>query len=179
MYQSLCHIPAEAVPVTLSDIAAGLEVTTEQRERGVATVDDTDRSLADRLADVGDLPCTPEAAATLVESYAGGASVGESAREAAVAPTTAAKTLHLLGEDVNPLAPTARRVVRDWLDGELSRADALGLAGGDEAAFALAVYVETHDPLPGARDALAGALAVDPGDPLAETRSGVDDLYDR
>lgn len=169
----------QTVPVTLSDIAAGLEVTAEQRDRGVATVDDTDRSLAERLAGVGKLPCTPEAAAVLVEAYAGGASVGESAREAGVAPTTAAKTLHLLGEDVNPLAPTARRVVRDWLAGAVSRADALALTGADEAEFALAVYVETHDPLPDARDALAGALAVDRDDPLAETRSSVDDLYDR
>lgn len=38
----------------LADIAAGVEVTAEQRNRGVATVDRTDDSLAERLAPYGE-----------------------------------------------------------------------------------------------------------------------------
>jgi hypothetical protein len=163
--------------VTLSEIAAGLEVTTEQETRGVAAVDDTDASLADRFREFADrLPCTPAAAATLVTEYAAGASVGTAAREAGVAPVTGAKALHRLGEPVQPLGPTGREVVRDWLDARLSRTEALELAGGDATDFALAVYVETHDPVPGARDAVSSALAVETSDPLTETRSGTDEF---
>jgi hypothetical protein len=157
----------------LSDIAAGIETTTEQRDRGVAAVDGTDRPLRERLDPfAGDLPCTA-AAATVVGAYAGGASVGESAREAAVAPVTAAKTLHLLGvEGVTPLSPTGRRIVRDWLTADVSRADALTLTGASEAEFALAAFVETHDPLPGAREVveepLAGGVEAGPRDCLAD-----------
>jgi hypothetical protein len=163
--------------VTLSEIAEGLEVTAEQRERGVAVADETGAPLVDRLREYDeDLPCTAEAADTLVSAYARGRSVGAAARESGVAPVTGAKALHLLGETVHPLAPTAREVVRDWLDAELSRSEARDLVDADDAEFALAVYVETHDPLPGAREALAGALAVDRTDPLADARSDVDDL---
>ncbi|MFC7176780.1 hypothetical protein [Halosegnis marinus] len=163
--------------MSLDEIAAGLEVTTAQRDRGVAVADDTDVPLAERLRDfAGDLPCTPEAAATLVGSYAGGASVGDAARDASVASVTAAKALHRLGEDVSPLAPRGREVVRDWLDARLSRADAKELTRLDDDAFALAVYVETHGTIPGAEEALAGALAVEPSDPLADARSGLGDL---
>jgi len=108
--------------MALSDIAAGIEVTTEQRDRGVASVDRTDESLADRLAGAAeDLPCDAETAATLVETYAAGESVGDAGRAADVAPITAAKTLHHVGEHVSPLSPTARDVVGDWLDGTVSR----------------------------------------------------------
>ncbi|WP_254824503.1 hypothetical protein [Haloglomus halophilum] len=163
--------------MTLSDIAAGLEVTAEQEDRGVAAVDDTDAPLAERLREFADrLPCTPEAAATLATEYAAGASVGDAAREAGVAPVTCAKTLHRLGEPIQPLGPTGREVVRDWLDARLPRTEAVELAGGDETEFALAVYVETHDPIPGAREAVSGALAVETGDPLAETRSETDEF---
>lgn len=134
--------------MALSDIAAGIEVTARQRERGVASVDETAPALVDRLRPHAEsLPCTPEAAATVVETHADGTSVGECAREAGITPVAAAKTLHRCGVDgVNPLAPTARRIVRDWTAGDISRADALALTGGDEAEFALAAYVETHDP---------------------------------
>lgn len=134
----------------LSDIAAGIEVTTRQRERGVATVDDTGGELLDQLRTHADsLPCTAEAATTVLETHAAGTSVGESAREAGVTPVTAAKALHRCGvSGVTPLAPTARRIVRDWLTGDLSRADALELTGADDAAFALAAYVESHEPDP-------------------------------
>ncbi|WP_435196576.1 hypothetical protein [Natronomonas sp. EA1] len=161
--------------MTLDDIAAGLEVTTRQRDRGVAAVDDTDAPLATRLAD-HELPCSPEAAAALVEAYADGRSVGDAARVGGVAPATAAKTLHLLGESVNPLSPTARAIVRDWLDADLSRADALALTGANEREFALAVFCETHDPIPGACDAVEGALTVRPVDPLADARSDLGEL---
>jgi hypothetical protein len=163
----------------LADIAAGLEVTTEQRDRGVAAVDRTDGSLADRLAPHADeLPCGPEVTATVVELYAGGESVGAAARAAGLAPTTAAKTLHLLGESVHPLGPTGREVVRDWLAGHLSRAEAVELARATEAEFALAVYVETHEPLAEAREATEDALARrrPAEDPLAEARSDARDL---
>lgn len=166
----------------LSELAAGVETTVEQRDRGVATVDRT-ADLETRLAEFDDdLPCSPGEAATLVEAYAAGRSVGASAHSAGLAPVTGGKVLHLLGEPVNPLSPTARDVVRDWLDARLSRTDAVALAGVDEVEFALGVYIETHDPIPAARDAVEAALAVqaapavEAADPLRDARSGVDDL---
>ncbi|MFB6097216.1 MAG: hypothetical protein ABEJ74_07495 [Haloferacaceae archaeon] len=163
----------------LAEIAAGLELTEQQRERGVATRDDTDVGLLDRFREHADaLPCTPEAAATIVESTAPGASVGDRAREAGVAPITAAKALHRCGvEGVTPLAPLARRVLRDWLAGDLGRTEALELTGATPAEFALATYVETHEPVPALVDARVAALApgenasVQKRDALAETMS--------
>lgn len=134
--------------MTLEDIAAGIEVVDRQQDRGVATTDETETRLVDRLEAATDaLPCTPDAAATILETHAAGASVGDSAREAGVVPITAAKVLHRCGADgVTPLSPTARDVLRDWLGGELSRSEALALTGATEAEFALATYIETHDP---------------------------------
>ncbi|MFC6615455.1 hypothetical protein ACFQAS_10905 [Halopenitus salinus] len=151
--------------MTLSDIAAGIEVTAEQRDRGAAVVDDTGVDPIDRLAEHADaLPCTPAATATLVEAYTAGASVGEAAREANVAPMTAAKALHRCGIDgLHPLAPTRREIVREWLSGRYSRSDALALVGGDEADFALSTYIETHDPIPEIAEALSAASDVDGG----------------
>lgn len=162
--------------MALSDIADGLEVTTRQRERGVASVHGTDRPLAARLERFReDLPCEPSAAATVLETFVGGASVGDAAREAGVAPVTAAKALYLLGVDgVAPLSPRAREVVADWVSGELSRSDALALTGADEVEFALAAFVETHDPLDGARDAVEGALAPG-GDAMVQKRDHLSD----
>jgi len=164
----------------LADIAAGVEVTAEQRDRGVATVDRTDDSLVERLAAHEEaLPCGAEAAATVVERYAGGGSVGAAARAAGTAPVTAAKVLHLLGEPVSPLGPTGREVVRDWLAGDLPRADAVELARATGTEFALAVYVETHDPIADACAAVEDALAArhrPEEDPLAETRPEAADL---
>ena len=146
----------------LSELAAGLEVTESQDEHGVATVDTTDADLADRLEPFAErLPCTPAEAETVLERYAGGASVGTAAHTAGVAPVTAAKTLHLLGESVSPLGPTGREVVRDWLAGELSRTEALELARVGETEFALATYVETHEPIEAACAAVEGVLAAD------------------
>lgn len=163
--------------MTLSELAAGLEVTAEQEDRGVAVVDGTDTPLVERLEPFRDaLPCTPAAAATLVECYTTGTSLGTAAREAGIAPITGAKALHLLGEEVSPLGPTGRDVVRDWLDARLSRADALELTRASEAEFALAVFVETHDPLPEAQEALEGALAVEHRDPLADARPDADEF---
>jgi hypothetical protein len=168
----------------LSDIAAGIEVHERQRERGVPTVDATGGDLVARLDDHADaLPCTPEAAATVLETYAAGTSVGACADEAGVAPMTAAKLLHRCGvTGVSPLAPTARQIVRDWLDGDLPRSEAVELVGAGEADFALATYVETHDPVPDLTDAVEGILepdstaTVDKRDALAETMSSVGDL---
>jgi len=165
--------------MALSDIAAGLEVTTEQRERGVAAVDDTGADLAARLAPyAADLPCDAGSAATVVRAYTSGRSVGDCARRAGVAPATAAKALHLLGvEGVCPLSPAGRAIVRDWLAGELSRTEARRLADAGEPAFALAAFVETHEPLAGAREAVEGELApADHGDALADARSDLDEL---
>jgi len=164
----------------LSDIAAGVTVTERQQERGVATVDDTDATLAERLAEFEkSLPCSSEAAATILERYVEGGSVGAAGRAAGVPPVTAAKTLHLLGESVSPAGPTAREVVRDWIAGDLSRTDALTLSRLGETEFALAVYVETHNPLEAACTAVEGVLAArDQHDqPLAETMSDADDLF--
>jgi hypothetical protein len=170
--------------MTLSDIAAGIEVTTAQRDRGVPTVDGTDDDLTSRLDDYADqLPCEPAAAATVLEAYAGGTSVGDVARAAGVAPMTAAKTLHRCGEPgISPLGPTARRVVRDWLAGELSRADATTLTRATDAEFALAAYVESHDPVPGLVEASEAALtpstsaSVTKRETLAETMSDATDF---
>ena len=146
----------------LSELAAGLEVTERQEERGVATVDTTDADLTERLAPYAEeLPCAPADAATVLERYAEGASIGVAAHTAGVAPVTAAKTLHLLGESVSPLGPTGRGVVRDWLAGELSRTEALELARVGETEFALATYVETHEPIEAACAAVEGVLAAD------------------
>lgn len=147
--------------MALSDIAAGLTVTTRQEERGVATVDATTESLAAWLEDrEADLPCPPETAAAVVEAYAGGASVGAAAAVAETVPVTAAKTLHVLGTPgITPLSPLGVEVLSDYLDGDLTRADALALAGASEREFALAAYVETHEPLPGARAAVEAALS--------------------
>jgi hypothetical protein len=162
----------------LSDIAAGVEVTTEQRDPGVATVDRTEGSLAERLAAVdSELPCDAETAATVVERYAGGGSVGAAARAAGVVPMTAAKTLHLLGESVSPVGPMGREILEDYLAGDLPRTEARQLARVSETEFALAVYVATHDPLPDGRAAVEDALAVETdADPLAETMSDTVDL---
>ena len=162
--------------VGLSDIAAGIEVTTEQRDRGVPSVDDTGADLADRLCEfAADLPCSADEAATLVEAYAGGGSVGSASRAAGLAPATGARALHRLGEPVCPLSPVERDVVRDFLDARIGWTDAVALVGS-EAEFAIGVYCETHDPLPGAAEALAGALSVRTEDPLADARSDVGDL---
>ncbi|AUV83487.1 hypothetical protein C2R22_19080 [Salinigranum rubrum] len=170
--------------MTLSDIAAGIEVTTKQRERGVPTVDGTETDLDDRLATYADaLPCTPEAAATVLERYASGTSVGDLARAAGVAPMTAAKTLHLCGEvGISPLGPVGREVVRDWLAGDLTRADAVTLTGATPTEFALTAYVEAHDPVPGLVEAAEAALSpvtnasVTKRETLAETMTDAADL---
>ena len=168
----------------LSDIAAGIEVTAEQRDRGVPTVDDTGTDLGARLeAHADDLPCAPGTAAAVLEIHAAGASVGECAREADVAPVTASKVLHRCGEaGVSPLSADARRVVRDWVVGHLSRADAVALTGASTAEFALAAYVETHDPVASLAEAYEGSrspvgnASVEKRDALAETMSSVGDL---
>ena len=166
--------------MTLSEIAADVQVTAEQRDRGVATVDDTEADLAARLADyASDLPCDPDEAAAVVEAYADGASVGAAGGAAGVAPMTAAKALHRLGvQGLSPLSPRQREVVRDWLAADLPRSEALTLCGESEAAFALAAYVETHDPIPGAAEAAESALADSgpSGDPLDDAMSSVDEL---
>lgn len=144
----------------LPDIAAGIEVTAKQRDCGLATVDDTDADLVERLTAHADaLPCTPEATATVVETHGAGASVGKSAQEAGISPMTAVKALHRCGvAGVTPLSPSARRVLRDWLCGEVSRADTLALTSASEAEFALAGYVETHDAVQELVEAVEGAL---------------------
>jgi len=165
--------------MTLSEIAAGIEVTAEQEARGVAAVDETGADLVERLRNHTDaLPCTPEAAATVVETHAAGTSVGESAREAGIAPVTAAKALHRCGvSGVTPLSPMARQVVRDWQAGELSRAEAVELTGADEAEFALGSYIESHDADPGLSAAVADVGSSGTEDPLADAVGDVDEFF--
>ncbi|WP_248895698.1 hypothetical protein [Haloplanus halobius] len=168
----------------LSDIAAGVEVHEQQRDRGVPTVDATGGNLRSQLQNWADaLPCTPAAAATVLEAYTAGTSVGDCAREAGVAPMTAAKLLHRCGiSGLSPLSPTAQRVLRDWLDGTLPRSEAIELTGAADAEFALAAYIETHDAVPELADAVEGVLEPDATatvhkrDALSETMSSVDDL---
>lgn len=168
----------------LSDIAEGLEVVAEQRERGVAAVDDTDRDLVERLAALeGDLPCNADAAASVVEVFTAGGTLASAAEAGAVAPVTAARTLHLLGVDgVSPLAPDEREPVRTWLAGECSRIEARESVDLDERTFALAAFVEAREPLPGAQEAIRGALSpgaaatVEKRDALAETMSDAEEL---
>lgn len=168
----------------LSDIAEGLAVTERQRDRGVATVDRTDPTLNAALSRyVDDLPCDVTAAAQLVDEYAGGASVGHAAGAAGIPAVTGAKTLFLLGfEGLSPLSPLGRDVLRDWLAADVGRTDALALSGASESEFALAAYLETHDPLPDANERVTAALSpsgnatVEKRDALADTMSGVGDL---
>lgn len=167
----------------LSDLAGDLAVTTEQRERRVAVVDTTAADLGTRLAPFApDLPCTSDQAATLVRAYVAGRSVGDAATAAGLAPVTGAKALHLLGEPVTPLGPTGRAVVQDWLDATLTRSEAIDLVGESPTTFALAVFIETHDPIEGAASAVATTLTPDASptvekrDHLRETMSGPDEL---
>jgi hypothetical protein len=170
--------------MTLSDIAAGIEVTAEQRKRGVPTVDGTDTGIAAQLSAHADrLPCDPTAATTVIEAYTRGTSVETVAHRAGVAPMTAAKTLHLCGEPgISPLAPTARRIVRDWLAGEVSRSDAVSLTSANETEFALAAYVEAHDPIPELVEAAEATLtpsrsaSVTKREALGDTMSDATDL---
>jgi hypothetical protein len=166
--------------MTLSEIAAGIEVTAEQEARGVATVDETGAALVERLRDHAEaLPCTPEAAATVLETHTAGTSVGESAREAGIAPVTAAKALHRCGvSGVTPLSPMAREIVRDWQAGDLSRSEAVELTGASEAEFALGAYIESHDADPGLSAAVAnlGSPAGEE-DPLADAVGDVDEFF--
>ena len=161
----------------LADIAAGIQVTDHQRERGVAAVDETESSLAERLAPFAEeLPCAPSEAATVVDAYASGRAVDACGHAAGIPPVTAAKTLHLLGEQVSPVGPQGRDIVADWLAGRLARSEAMTLVGVGERTFALAAYVESTDPIPAARDAVEGALDTETADPLDEARSDVDEL---
>ena len=153
------------------------KIADEQRERGIATSDGTDTSLADRLAEFAEeLPCSSEAAAALVGAYTEGASIARAAAVGNVPKTTAAKTLYLLGEPIDPLTPTAKRIVDDWLAGDLSRTEARTLAGIGDEEFTLGAYIATHDRIKGAESAVAedGAIAAD--DPLADARSDLSDL---
>lgn len=164
----------------LSEIAAGIEVTETQEEQSPATVDTTDASLAERLAPfAAEFPCSAEAAATILERYSEGKSVGDAGRRAGVAPVTAAKTLHLLGESVSPVSPLGADLIQDWIAGELSRTEAMELTQLGEDEFSLAVYVETHEPVAEACAAIEGVLAARQTAqqrPLAETMSETTDL---
>lgn len=161
--------------MALADIAQEIELTTQQQVRRVPVVDDTDTPLASRLAPHADgLPATAVEAAMVVEAYGNGDSVGGAARVAGLAPIDGAKILHLVGEPITPLSPAGRQVVSDWLDADISRTEALKLAGATEAEFALAVYIETHDPIPGAMEVVADALQLD-GNPAVAKRDHLGD----
>ncbi|MGM0398392.1 MAG: hypothetical protein ACQEQY_05300 [Halobacteriota archaeon] len=168
----------------LSDIAEGIAVTERQRERGVATVDRTDPTVNAAIAPFeDDLPCDVADAAILVDEFVGGASVGAAAASAGLPAVTGAKTLFLLGfEGLSPLSPLGREILGDWLAGDIGRTDAKALTDASDAEFALATFLETHDPLPDADERIATALQSDTNhsvakrDVLADTMSGVGDL---
>jgi len=163
----------------LSNIAEGLEVTATQEERGVATVDKTDATIAQRLAPfAAELPCDAETAATILERYSEGASIGSAARAAGVAPTRAAKTLSLLGESVSPVSSTGKEIIQDWIAGRLSRTEAVELTRLGSEEFALAVYVETHEPIEGACAAVEGLLAATHADESQPLDDAVGDATD-
>lgn len=144
----------------LSEIAAGIEITRAQERREVTIVDETDATVTERLAPFADvLPCQPDAAATAVKRYAAGASVDTAARAAGLSPVTTRKTLHLLGEPVSPVGSADRAVIRDWIDGDCSRHEALERMQAAETDCMLAAYVETHEPLTEAQRAIEGLLA--------------------
>jgi hypothetical protein len=160
----------------LDDIAESAgTTTTRQCVRGVAMADGRDGSTADRLAQFsGELPCDPAAAAAVLRSHGRGTPIDESAKVANLAPVTAAKTLHRLGvEGVSPLSPAARGILRDWLTGKLARSEALTLTGVSEAEFALAAYVETHDPIEGAKK-VTGTTPGLSGDAMVAKRDELD-----
>jgi hypothetical protein len=170
--------------MSLSDIADGLSTTSPQEDRGVAVVDRTDASLSSLLGEfVAELPCDAEPAATLVSTYVGGGSVGDAARAADLPKTTAAKVLHRLGfEGLSPLSPLQREICADWIAGDLGRVEAQELAGVGDREFALGAYVQTHDPVPGANEAIEDALSstedamVQKRDALADTMTAAGDL---
>jgi len=163
--------------MALSEIAAGVEVTAEQDDRGVATSDETERSLEERLAEFeADLPCSAATAAELVDAYTEGAAIGRAAAVGEVPKTTAAKTLYRLGEPIDPLTPTAKRVMDDWLAGDLSRTEAKTLANVGDEAFALGAYVATHDPIDGVESVIAADVSLSGADPLSDARSDLGDL---
>lgn len=166
--------------MSLEDIAeAAGTTTTRQSVRGVATVDGRDGSTADRLAQYAEeLPCDPASAAAVLQTHGRGTPIEESARVANLAPVTAAKTLHRLGvEGVCPLAPIAREIVRDWIDGKLPRSDALALTGASETAFALATYIETHDPIEGATEVIQSTAGLH-GDAMVAKRDELNGVID-
>ncbi|MFB6133236.1 MAG: hypothetical protein ABEJ44_07540 [Halanaeroarchaeum sp.] len=168
----------------LADIAEGIAVTERQRDRGVATVDRTDPTVTAVVARFAEgLPCDAESAARLVDAFVGGESVGNAAASAGLPPMTGAKTLFLLGfEGLSPLSPLGREVLRDWLDGEIGRTDAKDLTGASDAEFALATFIQTHDPLPDARERIATVMhgetnaSVAKRDALADTMSDAGEL---
>jgi hypothetical protein len=135
--------------MTLSDIAADLMIEESQQDRQITYVDETSNTLFDRLREhESALPTTAEAAQTIVETYQEGACVGETATAAGVAPITAAKLLHRCGiAGVSTLTPTGRQIITDWIHGKLSRTQARQLSGADDQTLALAVYIETHEPI--------------------------------
>lgn len=167
----------------LAEIADGLTVTESQRNRGVATVDTTERPLEERLEPfVSELPCSGTAAAELIEAYTAGSALDVTAEQAGVARITAVKTLYLLGiEGLWPLGPAGREIIQDWLAARISRTEARELTQGTETEFQLAVFMETHEPIEGAYAAIEPALQSqdDPAmnqSALSETMSSVDDL---
>ncbi|MEF8771602.1 DUF7858 family protein [Halodesulfurarchaeum sp.] len=170
--------------MSLSDIAEGVATTRSQQDRGVAVVDRASGSLSTVLEEYASaLPCGADQAATLITAYRGGQSVDAAGTAAGVPPVTAAKILYRLGfEGLSPLSPLQRDICRDWLAGDLSRTDAQELVDVGDRAFALGAYIETHDPISGAEEAIEDAQAssedamVEKRDALAETMTAANDF---
>jgi|GEM_PF-423496 len=159
--------------MALADIAEGIRSVEKQQHRDVAVVDAAGTSLADRLETcASDLPCSPPEAASLARQFAGGAPVERCAETVGVTRTVAVKTLHLLGfSGVVTVDRDDRTVVRRWIDGEIDRTTVRRRTGLDESTFALAVYVETHEPLAAAQAVLDPARTTTDGDPTDQQRA--------
>lgn len=120
-----------------------------QHTRDVAVVDAANESLADRLEDcASDLPCSPTAASHLARQFRAGESIEACAETVGVTRTNAARTLHLLGfAGVITVDPVDREIIKQWINGEIDRTTATRRTDLERSRFALAVYVETHEPL--------------------------------
>ena len=168
----------------LSELAEGLVVTDRQRKRDVSIVDRTDEMLTERLSKYSSvLPTEPAEAATMIELYVSGNDVETIADELGQVPMIVAKTLHITGMDgISPLAPEDREPLYRWLRGGISGAEAKRQLDVNEYEFALAAFVESHDPHESIATAVEGALAprqnasVRKRDTLADTMSDGMDL---
>lgn len=148
--------------MSLADIAEGVRSVETQHTRDVAIVDAVNESLADRLEGfASDLPCSPTQADRLARQFGAGESIESCAETVGVTRTNAARTLHLLGfAGVITVDPVDREIIKQWINGEIDRITANRRTDLDKSRFALAVYVETHEPLTETRAAIEPTVSL-------------------